>query len=263
MLHGRSRFGLDDDAAATTTAKTEKKATTTSTKDKEKPDETTSPSSGPPVSGSAEAADAWKANASEHAAAVGEEFTQTCPPDGTQYQIWGVETYTADSSICTAAVHMQLIDFDKGGDVTYEMAAGLDRYDSAIGGGVLSELYAKYGASFVFTNILPDAREFTHGPETWSRNAQTYAVAEGEQLTVPCAPGGPTGSVWGTGPFTSDSSVCTAAVYAGLITVDDGGDVTFEMAAGEDFYDSGTANGVTTSGYSSYGSSFTFPSDQP
>jgi hypothetical protein len=281
MLHGCSRFGLcrvacalavscalvlaacggdDDDAAAPTT---EKQAETTTTAGKDKPDATTSPSTAAGVKGSDASADAWKASASEHRAAVGEEFTQSCPPDGTQFAIWGVETYTADSSICTAAVHMQLIDFDEGGEVTYEIAPGLDRYDSAIGGGILSELYGNYDASFVFTDILPDARDFTHGPETWSRTGLVFQLPVGEQLTVPCAAGGPTTSVWGTGPFTGDSSVCTAAVFAGLITVDDGGDVTFEMTEGEDFYDDGTANGVTTSGYGSYDQIFTVPPDQP
>jgi hypothetical protein len=284
MLHGRSRFGLlrvacalavtcalvlaacggdddDDDAAATTTGK---KVETTTTAGKEKPDDTTTPSTATSVTGSDASADAWRATAAEHRAALGEEFTQSCPPDGTQFPIWGVETYTVDSSVCTAAVHMQLIDFDDGGDVTYQIAPGLDRYDSAIGGGVLSELYGRYDASFFFTNILPDAREFTHGPETWSRTAIVYQVPVGEQLTVTCAAGGPTTtSVWGTDPFTADSSVCTAAVFAGLVTVEDGGDVTFEMSEGEDFYDTGTANGITTSGYGSYDESFTFPTDQP
>jgi hypothetical protein len=82
-------------------------------------------------------------------------------------------------------------------------------------------------------------------------------------VTVPCAPGGPLGSLWGAGTYTADSSICTAAVHAGLITLDDGGTVTIELAPGADSYDSTTANGVTSSAYGPYDASFTFPEDQP
>jgi len=38
-----------------------------------------------------------------------------------------------------------------------------------------------------------------------------------------CESGGALGSVWGSGPYTADSSVCSAATHAGVIGIDGGG----------------------------------------
>ena len=39
-----------------------------------------------------------------------------------------------------------------------------------------------------------------------------------EAFSCSCALTAPEGGVWGTGPYTSDSNVCTAALHAGLLT---------------------------------------------
>jgi hypothetical protein len=63
------------------------------------------------------------------------------------------------------------------------------------------------------------------------------------------------GSVWGSGPYTGDSDICSAAQHAGVIG-ESGGVFKVTNAPGCDSYTGSTANGVTTSGYGSYGSSF-------
>eukprot|EP00762_Andalucia_godoyi_P003559 ANDGO_04251.mRNA.1 Cochlin OS=Gallus gallus GN=COCH PE=2 SV=1 len=62
------------------------------------------------------------------------------------------------------------------------------------------------------------------------------------------------GSVWGSGPYTSDSCSCRAARHAGVIG-DNGGVYKVSTAPGQASYESTTANGVTTSSYGSYDSS--------
>jgi phage baseplate assembly protein gpV len=237
--------GDSDDAAGTTTT-----APTTTA-----PSTSTSAASG--------GDDVWRRDATANRGKNGERFTIECTPDGTEDSIWGVETYTDDSSICTAAVHVGLITFEDGGDVEYEIAPGLDEYDGKIGNGVLSTRYGKYDGSFVFPDAPPGSGEFTVGPESWQRKAVDYQRETGEQVTVECAPGGPVGSVWGTGTYTGDSSICTAAVHTGLIALADGGTVTIQIAPGADAYEGTTANGVTSSEYGPYNSSFTFAADQP
>ena len=54
--------------------------------------------------------------------------------------------------------------------------------------------------------------------------------------------------MWGTDTYTADSKICTAAVLEGLITVEDGGEVTIEVIEGLDSYEGSTANGVTSHG---------------
>ncbi|MGZ3456577.1 MAG: LCCL domain-containing protein, partial [Polyangiales bacterium] len=65
------------------------------------------------------------------------------------------------------------------------------------------------------------------------------------------------GSVWGSGPYTSDSSICRAAIHAGVITDDDGGKVTLKISAGEKSYTGSKKNGVKTEDYGSFERSFT------
>ena len=68
-------------------------------------------------------------------------------------------------------------------------------------------------------------------------------------------------SVWGTDIYTSDSSVCRAAVHAGLITFANGGTVTFEMLGERNNFVGSTRNGVTTLSYSPTWGAFRFPDD--
>jgi hypothetical protein len=65
--------------------------------------------------------------------------------------------------------------------------------------------------------------------------------------------------VWGTDVYTDDSSVCTAAVHAGLITLAGGGTVTAEIRPGQSSYKGSTRNGITSSPYASWLGSFIFP----
>lgn len=62
---------------------------------------------------------------------------------------------------------------------------------------------------------------------------------------------GSNGSVWGTGPYTADGSVCRAARHAGVIG-ESGGVFRIKTAPGQNSYESSTANGVTTSSYGNY-----------
>lgn len=91
---------------------------------------------------------------------------------------------------------------------------------------------------------------------SWSLNATAYTGRDGLKVAYDCPGGGTPGSLWGTSPFTDDSSVCTAAAFAGLITVADGGRVIIEIRPGEDAYEGGDANGITASTYGAWRGSF-------
>jgi hypothetical protein len=80
----------------------------------------------------------------------------------------------------------------------------------------------------------------------------------GQRYTYACPPNGTLGSVWGTDVYTDDSSICTAAVHAGRITVAGGGTVTIEMVAGQSAYTGTARNGVSSANYGSWSASFQF-----
>lgn len=230
-------------------------ATTTSTASS-----TTSEAPAASGSGQAGTVDAWDRDAVEYRGRDGERFKIECtPPPGKPSALWGVETYTDDSSICSAAVHVGLITFADGGEVEIEIGPGQDSYEAGTAHDVTSTRFGPYGGSFFFPAAPPGSGQFSVPKESWQRNAVEYRDKEGEQITLTCSPGGPLGSVWGTGTYTADSSICSAAVHAGIITLDAGGRVTIKIAPGEDSYRGTTANGVTTTDYGSYDGSFTFP----
>ena len=95
-------------------------------------------------------------------------------------------------------------------------------------------------------------------PTTWEASATSLNGKDGETLTLTCSPGGAAHSVWGSDIYTSDSSICTAAVHSGLITYQQGGTVTIELRSGRDIYGCSERNGVTTSAYGPYQHSFVF-----
>jgi hypothetical protein len=94
---------------------------------------------------------------------------------------------------------------------------------------------------------------------TWTLNAAEFEGQIGALVAYDCTPDGVHSTVWGDGVYTNDSSVCTAAVHAGLITFADGGRVVIEITDGLDAYTGSTANDVTTYGYASWPGSFIFP----
>lgn len=78
-------------------------------------------------------------------------------------------------------------------------------------------------------------------------------------LTCFCPPGAAAGTVWGSLTYTDDSSICAAAVHAGVISAA-GGPVTVQASGGCPSFEGSTRNGVTTTNYGPWQSSFFFPS---
>jgi LCCL domain-containing protein len=73
--------------------------------------------------------------------------------------------------------------------------------------------------------------------------------------TCSCALGGTSTAVWGSGPYTADSNICTAARHAGAIGPN-GGMIQVVMAPGQSSYPGSAANGVNTSTWAEYSSSY-------
>jgi hypothetical protein len=75
-------------------------------------------------------------------------------------------------------------------------------------------------------------------------------------LQCSCPAGAATGSVWGTGIYTSDSNICSAAVHAGAIGTG-GGQVVVTMGGRQESYTGSTQYGVTSSNWGAWDNSFT------
>jgi hypothetical protein len=92
---------------------------------------------------------AWTTAASGFKQDAGLTYKFHCPEKGTAATIWGSDVYTADSSICTAAVHAGVITLENGGDVTIEFKPGRSIYGSTTRNGIASSTYGEYPHSFV------------------------------------------------------------------------------------------------------------------
>jgi hypothetical protein len=190
----------------------------------------------------------------------GQTLTLACSPGGTVHSVWGSDVYTADSSICTAAVHSGLISFERGGTVTIELSPGKTIYGCSDRNGVTTSPFGPYQQSFVFKTpnteaLVREAENET--PVLWNTPATMVTFEVGKSVKFKCpAGGGREGSVWGTDVYTLDSSICTAAVHAGKLKMEDGGPVTIELRPGESAYKGSTRNGITTNDFGKYLSSF-------
>ena len=74
------------------------------------------------------------------------------PADGTLGAVWGTDVYTDDSSVCTAAVHLGLINELDGGLVVIQISGGLEAYEGTTANGVTSGSYAAWSGSFTFVS---------------------------------------------------------------------------------------------------------------
>lgn len=171
----------------------------------------------------------------------------------TRGSVWGMDVYTADSSVCRAALHAGAVT-RQGGRVTVTPEAGRPAYAGATRNGLSSSNYGSYEASFRF-GPLPT------GPTICPDNFAAFQEAA-EQLVCTCDAQAVTrGAVWGTDVYTSDSAVCRAALHAGALSRQ-GGQVTVIPDGGRNAYPGLTRNGVQSSNYGAYDASFRFPPRQ-
>jgi len=92
----------------------------------------------------------WNSPAAIMPFEAGKTVKFRCPAGGKEYNVWGTDTYTLDSSICTAAVHAGKIQLETGGPVTIEMRPGAPSYKGSERNGIKTNDYGQYGSSFGF-----------------------------------------------------------------------------------------------------------------
>jgi LCCL domain len=201
----------------------------------------------------------WNATAAAFRGKNGSRYVYTCPSYGTVSSVWGTDVYTDDSSVCTAAVHASLITLAGGGTVTIEIRPGQASYVSSTRNGITSSAYGPWSGSYVIVSAVAATPGIGVGGSTWDARPSAFRPYVGARFSYTCPANGTPGPVWGTDVYTDDSSVCTAAVHAGLITVAGGGSVIIEMRAGQSSYTGSTRNGITSSPYAAWGGSFVLP----
>lgn len=211
----------------------------------------------------------WNATAAEFRGRDYEAFTVVFLPgkDTSGAAAWGDGVYTDDSSIGLAAVHAGILSRRKGGTVTFEIRPGQQSYAAAKRRGVKSSAWGTWTGSFAF----PLPQERAHAPRRaaesvfldvmgWGATAADLRGRNNEIFTIVLPPGGDVhdGSVWGDGIYTDDSSIGLAAVHAGIISLEQGGPVTFQIRPGRESYAATERRGVKSSAWDTWTGSFVF-----
>ena len=81
-------------------------------------------------------------------------------------------------------------------------------------------------------------------PIGWDTTAGGFKGEDGRTYMFLCPKGGAAQGIYGSDVYADYSSICTAAVHVGLISLADGGKVTVEYRAGRSIYGSTVRNGI-------------------
>jgi hypothetical protein len=178
----------------------------------------------------------------------GSRFVYVCPAAGRKDEVWGTTIYADNSTVCSAAVQAGAIVYEDGGIVTIEHLPGRPSYTGSTANGITSSSLGPWPGSFQIIGAEKgsDVAGVKMGGAGWTASATRFRGQNGGTYRYICPGGAIAGTVYGSGTYTDDSSVCTAAVYAGLFTLADGGRVTIAIAPAQSAYTAGFANGVHT-----------------
>jgi hypothetical protein len=169
-------------------------------------------------------------------------------------------------------VHVGLISLERGGLVTIEIRPGREIYGSTTRNSVKSNNFGVWNRSFVI--LSSNASQYgsskdsiSHRPTSdgdssditpieWDTNAGGFKGEEGQTYKFRCPADGSAKSIYGSDVYTDDSSICTAGVHAGLISLERGGLVTIEFRPGRSTYGSTTRHGIKSDNYGEWARSF-------
>ncbi len=136
----------------------------------------------------------------------------------------------------------------------------------------LTEEEAREVAEYIVSNItVPEGSTATTSEGvtlsvvdvTCTDAGQSYVNEDSPQIvaTCPASCAETGGAIWGTDTYTSDSSICVAAIHAGVIS-DEGGQVLVTWQPGQEAYPSSEQNGVISSEWGEWDESFNVSSPE-
>lgn len=194
----------------------------------------------------------WNETASSLIGNVDQDFNYICPANGTVGTVYGTDFYTINSSICSSAVHAGIITARTGGKVQIRIRPGENFYNGMTRNGVTSNRAGSSKGSFSFLNSLglPMSPTVQIQLIEWNESASGLGLNGklDQDFTYMCSPNGAfNNNVYGTDIYTSSSSICSAAVHAGIINTKNGGKVQIGIRPGKQFYNGVPRNGVVSS----------------
>ena len=179
---------------------------------------------------------------------------------GTSGGVYGSDRYTADSAICTAAVHAGRIAAG-GGAIDLVVGGACAEFGGSTRNGVTTSGWSSYDKSFGFGPTIPACGGATVAAAAGSPAAvslcpsfitQSGKNKPGDSLTCVCdkALDLNVGAAYGVDRYSNDSPICVAARHAGKLP-EPGGTVTVYAAEGCGKFEGSVRNGITTNSWHS------------
>lgn len=186
-----------------------------------------------------------------------------CPTDCRSQVVYGSGVYDLSSSLCAALTHAGVV--RPGQALAYvERVAAPRAFRGTAQHGISSRshrgrVHAILGRSVDddgrFTGARPEPPNLDEGWLRCGDNLSSVRLDPGETVVVHCPPECTTGGgLWGSNPYTADSSVCRAAVHAGAIGVE-GGAARIRRGPGAESYEASQRNGTSSWAYGATGAS--------
>lgn len=178
---------------------------------------------------------------------VGRVLTFICPAGTmTNREIWGKDVYLVDSPICTAAAHAGVFTPGVSAQVTIVIGPGAASFESVGRNGVKSSSYGPSDSSYSFISGET-------GQIDWITTLERIPDDFHSPLTLLCPPKGNADAyVWGTDVYRAGSSICVAAVHAGIITMETGGRVSVTLQPKQEQFVASLRHGVSTQPWSGW-----------
>ncbi len=192
--------------------------------------------------------------------------------------LWGTDQYTHDSSLGAAAVHAGALQAGQSGYVFMNVKKGIPFYLGSSRNGVTSSDWNNAGGNYVTltfqstlavarraaTRVLRDGYEYGNAAPGKSPRTETpfHPVSEASpdlfrrsvgQTLYFNVTGSSDGSVWGSNPYTDDSSLAAAAVHSGLLQRGEHGTIQVCVEPALNEYPGSMRHGVTSQDWNSGG----------
>jgi thiol-disulfide isomerase/thioredoxin len=174
--------------------------------------------------------------------------------------VWGDAVYTLDSDPGTAAVHAGLLRDGETKMITFWVVPSPSTYGEANRNGVQSRRWGGFKAAFVMQVAGVPAQAANRLPVSRGVSGVLERLQPGESAIIPLT-GSDKGTVWGSGVYTGDSHLETAAVHAGVAEPGERCSVVITRVEPLARYEGSRKHGVETRSWGAYPTAFTLRSD--
>jgi len=168
--------------------------------------------------------------------------------------VWGTDVYTDDSSLAVAAVHAGVLKVGHKAVVKVTILPGEQKYGGSMRNGITTADFGAWEGSFKVEAVKGKSpRRAAPKPRVMADPGTLvgFRGQNGKSFLFEIT-GQNTGTVWGTGVYTDDSSLATAAIHAGIVKVGQKAVVKVTILPGEQQYPGSDRNGITSSNWSDW-----------